>query len=726
MIETTARKLADKLIGRRESINRELARNGVRFGIYRDGVYHDRLFPYDPIPRIIESDEYDQLEAGLKQRVNALNAYLKDIYSDKRIVADGVIPEEYVYTSAGYLPQVNGVTPPGGVYAHIAGEDLVQGKDGSWWVLEDNLRIPSGASYPLFVRDIERQTNPKLFRSVHIRDNRDYARLLRKTLDFVSCEGIAVVLTPGRCNSAFFERAYLAEKTGAELAFPEDLEVVGTKVYLRDYAGRRQRVGVVYRRLSDEFLDPFAFNPDSVIGVPGILAAYRAGNVAIVNAPGNGVADDKAVYYFVPKMIEYYLGESPILHNAPTYMPLFDADRKEVLSRIGELVIKDVAEAGGYGVVFGSSLDAAARDELASRIKEDPRRFIAQEVIDFRDIDVVDPDTGKAEPRKCDLRAFVLTGQNTHVWYSGLTRYSSVPGEMIVNSSQGGGFKDTWVLAPEGGVTDEHLVAERVVANMVNAHKRTLALVTPSKAEHLFWLGRYTERVYTTLNAFFPYYDRVMDTDIEAFRPFARALDLPEDFEDFDAFINSFLYDPDNRDSVRSAVVSAFYNAVILRPELSSRLLQYVEMAMGKIVDSAKRDDGTRDLFDQRDVVDDMLAFWGGIENSPVEPTLKSFIFIGKYLERLDLYTRFGLPVETLVAPMRKLAGYVRSLADLPLPQCFADNAHWLIDQLPNRGYDELAQKLSDLFSDFDDRTVAFDSNAASKLSSMDMDAARP
>ena len=308
-IETAARKLAADLINRRESINRELARNGVRFGIYHNGEYHDRLFPYDPIPRIIPSEEYDELERGLKQRVNALNAYLRDIYSDKRIVADGVIPEEYVYTSAGYLPQVNGVTPPGGVFAHIAGEDLVQGEDGRWWVLEDNLRIPSGASYPLFVRDIERRADPRLFRDVHIRDNRDYPRLLRKTMDFVSCEGIAVVLTPGRYNSAFFEHAYLAEKTGAELAFPEDLEVVENKVYLRDYAGRCHRVGVVYRRLSDEFLDPFAFNPDSVIGVPGILGAYRAGNVAIVNAPGNGVADDKGIYYFVPKMVEYYLGE---------------------------------------------------------------------------------------------------------------------------------------------------------------------------------------------------------------------------------------------------------------------------------------------------------------------------------------------------------------------------------------------------------------------------------
>lgn len=310
-VETTARKLAGDLVDRRELINRELSRNGVRFGIYHNGEYHDRLFPYDPIPRVIESDEYDRLEAGLKQRVNALNAFLRDIYSDKRIVADGVVPEEFVYTSVGYLPQVNGVTPPGGVFAHIAGEDLVQGQDGHWWVLEDNLRIPSGASYPLFAREIERRISPHLFRDVRVRDNRDYPRLLRKTMDFVSTEGLAVVLSPGRYNSAFFEHAYLAEQTGAELAFPEDLEVVDNKLFLCDYAGDRHRVGVVYRRLADEYLDPFAFNPDSVIGVPGLLGVYRAGNVAIVNAPGNGVADDKAMYYFVPRMVRYYLGEDP-------------------------------------------------------------------------------------------------------------------------------------------------------------------------------------------------------------------------------------------------------------------------------------------------------------------------------------------------------------------------------------------------------------------------------
>lgn len=544
-------------------------------------------------------------------------------------------------------------------------------------------------------------------------------------MDFVSTEGIAVVLTPGRYNSAFFEHAYLAEKTGAALAFPEDLEVVDNKLFFLDYSGKRHRVGVVYRRLSDEYLDPFAFNPDSVIGVPGILSAYRAGNVAIVNAPGNGAADDKAIYYFVPAMIRYYLGEEPILQNAPTYMPMFEQDRKEVLDRLGELVIKDVAEAGGYGVIFGSSLDKAQREEMADRIKAEPRRFIAQEVIQFKDIDVVDPETGEMSPRKCDLRAFVVTGKNTHVWYSGLTRYSSVPGQMIVNSSQGGGFKDTWVLAKDTGVEHDSAPGSESINLLAQSRKHSLALVTASKADNLYWLGRYTERVFTTLNQFFPFYDRVMDTDVDAFRPFARALDLPEDFQDFDAFIHSFLYDEKNPDSVRSAIVYAFNNAVILRPELSSRLLQYVELAMSSIVEAADRAAFDEDIYKHRDIADNMLAFWGGVENSPVDPTLKSFIFVGKYLERVDLYTRFGYSMEELKAPLGKLASYIMPLNGLPVPQCFADGLRWLVGQLPSRGYADLADTLGTLLDDFNERICTNDLKDLGMLNAMNMDAKR-
>ncbi|WP_342590844.1 circularly permuted type 2 ATP-grasp protein [Olsenella profusa] len=698
----------------------------MRFGVYKDGEYHDRLFPYDPIPRIIASDEYDRLKAGLRQRVDALNAYLRDVYSDKRIVHDGVVPEEFVYTSPGYLPQVNGVTPPAGIFAHIAGEDLVQGADGRWWVLEDNLRIPSGASYPLFVRDIERHTDPRLFRDHSIRDNRDYPRLLRKTMDFVSTQGIAVILSPGRYNSAFSEHAYLAEKTGATLAFPDDLEVVDNQVFLRDYAGRHHRVGVVYRRLSDEYLDPFAFNPDSLIGVPGILAAYRAGNVAIVNAPGNGAAEDKGIYYFVPEMVRYYLHEEPILQNAPTYLPFFEKDRREALSRLGELVIKDVSEAGGYGVVFGSSLGATER---AERIEAEPRRFIAQEVIDFRDIDVVDPASGERVPRKCDLRAFVLTGKHTHVWYSGLTRCSFVEGQMIVNSSQGGGFKDTWVLSPEddaqaaaapaGGtpgsgatpgekdVEKDARAADRSESatpslfpeESLRTRPHALSLVTASKSENLYWLGRYTERVYTTLAFFYPYCDRMLDAGPEAFRPLAHALDLPEDFEDVDAFVHSLLYDTGNPGSVSSALTAAFNNATILRPELGTRLLQYLELAMANLDEAIRLSPAAGDFFDHRNIADDLLAFWGGIENSPADPAFKALLLLGKYIERIDLYTRFSLPADLLDAPLRKLASYSTALARAPLPECVAAGMRLLAEELPGRGYPTADDRLCEILA---------------------------
>lgn len=698
MAETTAGRLAHNLVERQETINRELARNGVRFGIYRDGTYHDRLFPYDPVPRLIPSDEFDRLEAGLKQRVSALNAFLRDVYSDKRIVRDGVVPEEFVYTSRGYLPQVNGMTPPAGIYAHVTGEDLVQGEDGSWWVLEDNLRIPSGASYPLFVRDIERNADPRLFHENGIRDNRDYPRLLRHVMDFVSTRGVAVVLSPGRYNSAFFEHAYLAEKTGATLAFPEDLEVVDNEVFLRDYAGGRHRVGVVYRRLSDEFLDPFAFNPDSLIGVPGILAAYRAGNVAIVNAPGNGVADDKGIYYFVPEMVRYYLGEEPILQNAPTYLPVFEKDRRTVLDRLGELVVKDVSEAGGYGVVFGSSLTRTQREELAERIREEPRRFIAQEVIHFRDIDVVDAETGELSPRKCDLRAFVLTGNRPHVWYSGLTRYSSIPGEMIVNSSQGGGFKDTWVLSSKTRATRDSSPGTEPGAPL-RTRPHELMLVTPSKAEFLYWLGRYTERVHTTLALFLPYYDRMIEGGPEAFRPFARALDLPEDFSDLESFLRSLFYDASNPDSVRSALEAAFNDATILRPELGTRLLQYLELAMANIERAAGGSDPAGDLFDHRNVIDDLLAFWGGVENSPADPAFKALLFLSKYVERVDLYTRLSLPKDLLDAPLRKLAAHSTALARTPLPECVAEGMRRLALDLSARGYKGAEDRLCSILA---------------------------
>lgn len=433
-----------ELIEHTEDINHLLARYGVKFGIYKNGKFKEQLFPFDAIPRVITKQEFEVLDQGLRQRVDALNLFLNDIYGKKQIIKDGIIPEDFVYSSKGYLPQCEGIVPPGGIYSHISGIDLVQAKDRSWYILEDNLRIPSGASYPMIARQLTRSACPTTFARTHIMDNRDYAQLLKETMDNVNVGGINVILTPGRYNAAYFEHSYLAERSGAVLAMPQELFVEDQVLYYKDYMGENKRVGAVYRRLSDEYLDPLTFLPESVIGVPHIMDAYRAGNVAILNAPGNGVADDKGIYYFVPHMIKYYLKEEPILKNAPTYLAFYEKDRTYILENLEKLVVKDVSEAGGYGVVFGRDLDAEGLEKMKNLIKEQPRRFIAQEVIDFLDLEIMDGD--HAVPRKADLRAFVHSGKTTRVWPSGLTRFSRNEGSFVVNSSQGGGFKDTWVL----------------------------------------------------------------------------------------------------------------------------------------------------------------------------------------------------------------------------------------------------------------------------------------
>lgn len=434
------------LLEHTDTVNELLARYGVKFGIYKNNTFKEQLFPFDTVPRIIEADEFDFLEKGLKQRVVALNLFLKDIYSEKKIVKDKVIPEDFIFASSGYLAQCEGVTPPKDIYSHISGIDLVQGKDKSWYILEDNLRVPSGASYPMIAREICRRSSPDTFSDLHIEDNRNYAKLLRRTMDNVCVDGgHTVILTPGRYNAAYFEHSYLAEKTGAHLVNGAELIVQDDKLYYRNYDGSFERVGAVYRRISDEYLDPMNFNPESVIGIPHIYDVFRKGNVALLNAPGNGIADDKGIYYFVPKMIRYYLGEEPILNNAPTYLPFYEDDMKYVLEHFDDLVLKDVAEAGGYGVVFGNSMTQQEKKDFIELLKSEPRRFIAQEVIDFLDIEILDGN--EIVPRKADLRAFVLMADEPLVWKSGLTRFSRNPDSFIVNSSQGGGFKDTWVLS---------------------------------------------------------------------------------------------------------------------------------------------------------------------------------------------------------------------------------------------------------------------------------------
>lgn len=434
----------ESLVSHTARINDQLARYGVKFGIYKNGVFNERLFPFDAIARVIPADEWQVLERGLIQRVDALNAFLKDVYGPQEIIHDNVVPEDFVLSSPGYLASCIGLTPPKGIYSHISGIDLVQSRDGDWFVLEDNLRVPSGASYPLIARTLCRRCSPDTYRTNDIVDNRGYGSMLREVIDNVNCGGINVIFTPGRYNAAYFEHSFLAEQTGALLAEAGDLYVEDEYVYYRGFE-KDQRVGAIYRRISDEYLDPTTFLPESVIGIPNLMSAYRAGNVAIINAPGNGAADDKGIYYFVPKMVEYYLGEKPLLQNAPTYLPFYPDDLSYVMDNFERLVIKDTAEAGGYGVVFAANLDDEAREELRQKVLNSPRRWIAQEIIDFTELPVhlAEGDV----PRKADLRAFVLTGHETKVWPSGLTRYSREAGNAIVNSSQGGGFKDTWILA---------------------------------------------------------------------------------------------------------------------------------------------------------------------------------------------------------------------------------------------------------------------------------------
>lgn len=434
-----------ELVDSRDTVNKWMERYGVRFGIYKHGVFNEQLFPFDSIPRIISSEDWAYLERGLRQRVTALNNFLWDVYHDKRIVRDGVVPEEFVYSSKGYMPECEGINPMAEVYAHIAGIDLVEGKDGQWYVLEDNLRIPSGASYPMIAREVTRKVSPQTFTRNAVAENRDYAHLLGTMMEEMNDNrGTSVILTPGRYNSAYFEHSYFAEKTGATLAYPGDLFVENNKVYYAGIYKEKTRVGCIYRRVSDEYMDPLQFEASSMLGIPNVMQAYKAGNVALINAIGNGVADDKGIYYFVPKMVEYYLNEEPLLQNAPTYLPYFEKDREYVLKNIKRLVIKDVSEAGGYGVVFGKDLAKKELDDLKQLVNSEPRRWIAQEVVDFKDLEILEGD--KTVWRKADLRAFVVSGKEVKVWKSGLTRFSRNPNSFVVNSSQGGGFKDTWVM----------------------------------------------------------------------------------------------------------------------------------------------------------------------------------------------------------------------------------------------------------------------------------------
>jgi len=431
---------------------RMLLQMGITFNVYGEAGGAERIFPFDLIPRIVPAAEWDRMERALKQRIRALNAFIDDIYHDQRILKDKVIPEEVIRSAASYRPQVHGINPPGGVWCHITGTDLIRHGDGELYVLEDNLRVPSGVSYVLENRDLMKRTFPEVFEGLRIRPVDDYPGNLLDTLESVApahCdeEPVVVLLTPGMYNSAYFEHTFLAQKMGIPLVQGSDLIVEDGIVWMQTTKGPC-RVDVIYRRIDDDFLDPDVFRADSLLGVSGIVDAYRRGNVTLANAPGNGVADDKVVYAYVPDMIRYYEGEDAIIPNVLTYLCWRDADRQHVLQNLDKLVVKAANESGGYGMLIGPHSTKAEQADFADRINDNPRNYIAQPTLALSRVPTLIGD--RLEGRHVDLRPYVLYGKNIRVLPGGLTRVALRKGSLVVNSSQGGGSKDTWVLA--GGV----------------------------------------------------------------------------------------------------------------------------------------------------------------------------------------------------------------------------------------------------------------------------------
>ncbi|NET90787.1 MAG: circularly permuted type 2 ATP-grasp protein [Kamptonema sp. SIO1D9] len=421
---------------------------GVTFNVYSDNQGVEKIFPFDIIPRIISAVEWTKLEQGLKQRITALNLFLADIYNEQRILQDGKIPAEVINSATGFLKPCLGMQPPAGVWCHITGTDLVRDKDGQWYVLEDNLRVPSGISYVLENRRVMKSTFPQIFQTMAIQPVDEYPSHLLETLLNLAPPQLAdptvVVLSPGIFNSAYFEHSFLAQQMGVELVEGRDLVVVDGYLQMRTTKGLR-RVDVIYRRVDDDFLDPLVFRDDSMLGVPGLMEVYRQGKVAIANAPGTGVADDKVVYAYVPEMIRYYLGEEPILPIVPTYLCWREQDRKYVLQNLDKLVVKSANEAGGYGMLVGSVATEVERQAFAQKIQQNPRNYIAQPTISLSRVPTLISD--RLEGRHVDLRPYILhRGEEIYVHPGGLTRVALKKDSLVVNSSQGGGSKDTWVL----------------------------------------------------------------------------------------------------------------------------------------------------------------------------------------------------------------------------------------------------------------------------------------
>jgi uncharacterized circularly permuted ATP-grasp superfamily protein len=444
-------RLGPRELARRHDLAMQMFRNhGITFAVYPDAEGTEKVFPFDIIPRVISAQTWHRLEAGLKQRLAALNLFLDDVYGRKLILRQGAIPPEIVLTSPQYLREIEGLPVPHGIHCHIAGIDLVRDHKGDFFVLEDNLRTPSGVSYVLANRYVMKRVLPELFAGYPVRPVEGYVHELLRHLRWLAPEGVddptVVLLTPGVNNSAYYEHLYLAKQMGIELVEGTDLVVDQDHVFMRTTRGLRP-VHVIYRRLDDHWLDPIFGRQESLVGVAGLVNAYRAGNIAIANALGNGVADDKAVYALVPKIIRYYLGEDPILPNVETYLCAFEADRRYVLEHLEELVVKTVDESGGYGMLIGPASTKEERDEFARRIQARPRSFIAQPVVALSVQPILDG--GRLRRTHQDLRPFVLTGPEVYVTSGGLTRIALKDGSLVVNSSQGGGSRDTWVMADD-------------------------------------------------------------------------------------------------------------------------------------------------------------------------------------------------------------------------------------------------------------------------------------
>ncbi len=433
---------------RRTEVDLAFMRQGVTFNVYGDSQGAERIFPFDLVPRIISAKEWEYLERGLIQRITALNLFLHDLYHEQRIVKDGVIPAYYILSARHFRREFVQVKVPKDIYIHICGTDLIRGGDGSWMVLEDNGRTPSGVSYVLENRQAMKRTFPQLFEETGVRPVDHYPQELLKTLQHIAPGGVAdptvVLLTPGVYNSAYFEHTYLARQMGIQIVEGRDLLVRDARVFMRTTKGL-QPVHVIYRRIDDDFLDPTVFRRDSVLGVPGLISAYRAGNVSLANSVGTGVADDKVMYYFVPKMIKYYLDQDPIIPNVPTYLASEDADRKYILENLGKLVVKAANESGGYGMLMGPKSTKEEIEIFRGKIEEDPRNYIAQPMISLSTHPTHVGDA-KFEGRHVDLRPFILYGEKPVIVPGGLTRVALRKGSLVVNSSQGGGSKDTWVL----------------------------------------------------------------------------------------------------------------------------------------------------------------------------------------------------------------------------------------------------------------------------------------